>query len=62
MTAAATETAVRQAVRSKIYAMPITKIVGQPTTTTVNQLKEQVEKIAASIKTHHTKGKWYINT
>ena len=51
MTASATETAVREAVRAKIYAMPLDKIVGQPTTATANQLKEQIAKIAAAIKT-----------
>jgi len=51
MTASATETAVREAVRAKIYAMPLDKIVGQPTTATANHLKEQIAKIAAAIKT-----------
>jgi len=51
MTASATETAVREAVRTKIYTMPLSKISGQPTTATANHLKEQIAKIAASIKT-----------
>jgi len=51
MTASATETAMCEAVRAKIYTMPLDKIVGQPTTATANQLKEQIAKIAAAIKT-----------
>ena len=48
----ATDTAVDKAIlRSKIYAMPLDKIVGQPTAATVNHLKEQIAKIAALIKT-----------
>ena len=50
MTASATETAVREAVRAKIYAMPLDKIVGQPTTATANQLKKQIAKITAVIE------------
>jgi len=45
------DTAVDEAIRDKIYAMPLDKIVSQPTTATVNHLKEKIAKIAALIKT-----------
>ena len=31
--------------------MPLDKILGQPTTSTVNQLRQQIAKIAAAVKT-----------
>eukprot|EP00804_Cyclotella_cryptica_P021358 CCRYP_001594-RA/>CCRYP_001594-RA protein AED:0.64 eAED:0.32 QI:0/0/0/0.6/1/1/5/0/975 len=47
----ANEAAVREAVRSIIAPMPIDKIVGQPSNSTVNVLKQQLAKIAAAVKT-----------
>ncbi len=47
----ASEAAVREAVRAQIATMPIDKIVGKPSTTTVNHLKEQLAKTAAAVKT-----------
>ena len=46
-----TDTAVDEAIRAKIYTIPLGKIVGQPTTATVNHLNEKITKIAALIKT-----------
>jgi hypothetical protein len=45
------EAAVREAVRAMIAHMVMDKIIGQPTNTTVNQLKQQVAKITAAVKT-----------
>jgi hypothetical protein len=45
------EASVREAVRAMIAHMAMDKIIGQPTNTTVNQLKQQVAKIAAAVKT-----------
>jgi flagellar hook-associated protein FlgK len=45
------EAAVREAVRAMIAHMPMDKIIGQPTNTTVNQLKQQAAKITAAVKT-----------
>jgi len=50
--ALATDTAVDEAIRARIYAMPLDKIVGQLTTATVKHLKDQIAKIAALIKTN----------
>ena len=47
----ATGTSVQEAIRTQIGTMAIDKIIGQPTTTSVNNLKEQIAKIAASVKT-----------
>eukprot|EP00804_Cyclotella_cryptica_P003839 CCRYP_020456-RA/>CCRYP_020456-RA protein AED:0.53 eAED:0.37 QI:0/-1/0/1/-1/1/1/0/425 len=47
----ANEAAVREAVRSIIAPMPIDKIMGQPSNSTVNVLKQQLAKIAAAVKT-----------
>eukprot|EP00804_Cyclotella_cryptica_P000450 CCRYP_019933-RA/>CCRYP_019933-RA protein AED:0.03 eAED:0.04 QI:0/0/0/1/0.4/0.16/6/0/1642 len=47
----ANEAAVREPVRSIIAPMPIDKIVGQPSNSTVNVLKQQLAKIAAAVKT-----------
>jgi hypothetical protein len=47
----AKEAAVREAVRSIIAPMPIDKIVGQLSNSTVNVLKQQLVKIAAAVKT-----------
>eukprot|EP00804_Cyclotella_cryptica_P012914 CCRYP_002274-RA/>CCRYP_002274-RA protein AED:0.23 eAED:0.09 QI:0/0/0/1/0/0/2/0/1265 len=45
------EAAVREAVRAIIAPMSIDKIIGQPSNSTVNLLKQQVAKIAAAVKT-----------
>ena len=45
------EAAVREAVCAIIAPMPIDKIIGQPTNSTVNLLKHQVAKITAVVKT-----------
>ena len=45
------EAAVREAIRAIIAPMPIDKIIGQPTNSTVNLLKQQVTKIVAAVKT-----------
>eukprot|EP00804_Cyclotella_cryptica_P009387 CCRYP_018075-RA/>CCRYP_018075-RA protein AED:0.43 eAED:0.43 QI:0/0/0/1/1/1/2/0/231 len=47
----ANEAAVREAVRSIIAPMPIDKIVGQPSNSTVKVLKQQLAKIVAAVKT-----------
>ena len=47
----ANKAAVHEAVRSIIAPMPIDKIVGQLSNSTVNVLKQQLAKIAAAIKT-----------
>jgi hypothetical protein len=44
------EAAVREAVHAIIAPMPIDKIIGQPTNTTVKLLKQQVLKIMAAVK------------
>ena len=43
--------AVREAVCTIIAPMPIDKIIGQPSNSTVNLLNQQVAKIAAAVKT-----------
>ena len=43
--------AVLKAVRAIIAPMPIDKIIGQPSNSTVNLLKQQVAKILAAVKT-----------
>eukprot|EP00804_Cyclotella_cryptica_P012948 CCRYP_002296-RA/>CCRYP_002296-RA protein AED:0.87 eAED:0.41 QI:0/0/0/0.25/1/1/4/0/505 len=45
------EAAVREAVRAIVAPMSIDKIIGQPSNSTVNLLKQQVAKIAAAVKT-----------
>ena len=45
------EATVREAVRAIIAPMSIDKIIGQPSNSTVNLLKQQVAKIAAAVKT-----------
>ncbi len=47
----ANEATIREAVWSIIAPMPIDKIVGQPSNSTVNVLKQQLAKIAAAVKT-----------
>jgi hypothetical protein len=42
---------VYEAVRAIITQLPLVKIMGQPTTSTVNHLRQQIAKIAAAIKT-----------
>ena len=42
---------VREAVQAMIAHMAMDKIIGQPTNSTVNHLKQQVAKIAAAVKT-----------
>ena len=51
------EAAVREAVRAMIAHMPMDKIIGQPTNTTVNQLKQQAAKITAAVKTSKRGGR-----
>jgi hypothetical protein len=45
------EAAVREAVQAIIAPMPIHRIHGQPSNTSVNVLKHQVAKLAAAVKT-----------
>jgi hypothetical protein len=45
------EAAVNEAVCAIIASMPIEKIIGQPTNSTVNLLKQQVNKIKVAVKT-----------
>ena len=47
----ATEAAVREAIRNQLTAMPLDKIHGQPTNTTVNHLVKQIARMAAAVKT-----------
>ena len=51
------EAAVREAICAIIAPMPIDKIIGQPTNSTVNLLKHQVAKIAAVVKTTNWGGR-----
>ena len=50
-TTGATGASVQESIRAQIGTSAIDKIIGQPTTTSVNNLKEQIAKIAASVKT-----------
>eukprot|EP00804_Cyclotella_cryptica_P025462 CCRYP_017206-RA/>CCRYP_017206-RA protein AED:0.39 eAED:0.39 QI:0/0/0/1/0/0/2/0/405 len=45
------EATVYEAVRVIVTPLPLDKIVGQPTTSTVNHLRQQIAKIAAAVKT-----------
>ena len=45
------EATVYEAVRAIVAPLPLDKIVGQPTTSTANHLRQQVAKIAAAVKT-----------
>eukprot|EP00804_Cyclotella_cryptica_P030012 CCRYP_013457-RA/>CCRYP_013457-RA protein AED:0.47 eAED:0.47 QI:0/0/0/1/0/0/3/0/169 len=45
------EATVYKAVRAIVTPLPLDKIVGQPTTSTVNHLQQQIAKIAATVKT-----------
>jgi hypothetical protein len=47
----ANEATVREAVQATISLLPLDKITGQPTNSSVNHLKQQVAKIAAAVKT-----------
>jgi hypothetical protein len=47
----ANEATIYEAVRAIVSPMPLDKIVGQPTTSTVNHLRQQIAKIAAAVKT-----------
>jgi hypothetical protein len=47
----ANEAAVYEVVRSIIAPLPLDKIIGQPTTSTVNHLQQQIATIAAAVKT-----------
>ena len=47
----ANEATVREAVRATIALLPLDKITGQPTNSSVNHLKQQVAKIASAVKT-----------
>eukprot|EP00804_Cyclotella_cryptica_P015596 CCRYP_003603-RA/>CCRYP_003603-RA protein AED:0.17 eAED:0.17 QI:0/-1/0/1/-1/1/1/0/82 len=47
----ANEATVYKAVRAIVTPLPLDKIVGQPTTSTVNHLRQQIAKIAAAVKT-----------
>ena len=40
----------REAVRAIIAHMPIDRIIGQPTNASLNNLKQQLAKIAAAVK------------
>ena len=50
-TTGTTGASVQESIRAQIGTSAIDKIIGQPTTTSVNNLKEQIAKIAASVKT-----------
>ena len=45
------EAAIREAIRAQLSELPLDKIIGQPTTTTVNHLKQQLAKLASAVKT-----------
>eukprot|EP00804_Cyclotella_cryptica_P015847 CCRYP_006351-RA/>CCRYP_006351-RA protein AED:0.42 eAED:0.15 QI:0/0/0/0.6/1/1/5/0/704 len=47
----ANEATVYEAVRAVVTPLPLVKIVGQPTTSTVNHLRQQIAKLAAAVKT-----------
>ena len=47
----ANEATVYEAVRAIVSPLPLDKIVGQPTTSTVNHLRQQIAKIVAAVKT-----------
>ena len=47
----ANKATVHEAVRAIVSPLPLDKIVGQPTTSTVNHLRQQIAKIAAAVKT-----------
>ena len=47
----ANEATIREAVRATIALLPLDKITGQPTNSSVNHLKQQVAKIASAVKT-----------
>ena len=49
--ASSTEAGIREGIWLQTMQMPLDKIIGQPTTTTVNHLKQQITKIAAAVKT-----------
>ena len=49
--ASSTKAGIRERIRLQTMQMPLDKIIGQPTTTTVNHLKQQIAKIAAAVKT-----------
>ena len=53
----ANEATVREAVRATIALLPLDKITGQPTNSSVNHLKQQVAKIAAAVKTTNWGGR-----
>ena len=46
----ANEAMVREAVHAALAFLPLDKIVGQPSNTSVNHLNQQVAKIAAEVK------------
>ena len=45
------ELSIREAVREKIYSLPLDKMVGQPTMKSWQHLREQMCKITAQVKT-----------
>ena len=47
----ANEATAREAVRATIALLPLDKITGQPTNSSINHLKQQVAKIASAVKT-----------
>ena len=47
----ANKATVPEAVQAIITPLPLDKIIGPPTTSTVNHLRQQIAKIAAAIKT-----------
>ena len=53
----ANEATVREAVRATIALLPLDKITGQPTNSSVNHLKQQVAKIVAAVKTTNWGGR-----
>lgn len=50
------EAAIREAIRAQLSELPLDRIIGQPTTTTVNHLKQQLAKMASAVKTSNWGG------
>ncbi len=42
---------VYKAVRAIVTPLPLDKVIGQSTTSTINHLRQQIAKIAAAVKT-----------
>eukprot|EP00804_Cyclotella_cryptica_P027936 CCRYP_003833-RA/>CCRYP_003833-RA protein AED:0.57 eAED:0.47 QI:0/-1/0/1/-1/1/1/0/133 len=48
---------VYEAIRAIVTPLPLDKIIGQPTTSTVNHLQQQIAKIVAAVKTRSWGGR-----